>query len=281
MEVENGGGGTLASQSGTGDMASMTWAPAAGSVDDGAYRWTVEATDGWGNGPLEAHGDVDVDTHAPDVSVVRRCVGDPDVHAQRRRLARHRRVHRRLRASRARSSRPSATRTATRSTAFSAAVGGSNASLAWDGKVGSGFVADGRYEIAFAARDRAGNTGDAVTIRTVDAYGALGFVATSKSTFFPQDGDANGRARSRSSFRLDDPATVSWTIVDADGDVVRTLKTDEALAAGSYSRSWDGRNDAGHIVPRGTYRSVVHASDGDAGREPVRLGARRRVQGRR
>ena len=67
--------------------------------------------------------------------------------------------------------------------------------------------------------------------------------------------------------------------MDADGDVVRTLNTDEALAAGSYSRSWDGRDDAGHIVPRGTYRSVVHASDGDLAATQAVVGARRRVPG--
>ena len=47
----------------------MTWAPAAGAVDDGAYTWALSATDGWGNGPLAASGEVDVDTQAPDVTV--------------------------------------------------------------------------------------------------------------------------------------------------------------------------------------------------------------------
>ena len=169
----------------------MTWAPAAGSVDDGAYRWTLEATDGWGNGPLQAHGDVDVDTHAPDVSVARRRVGDPDVHAQRRRLARQRRVHRRR--ERAGLDRRDGPRRGRGHGRF--VLGRASAARTrpwrWDGKVGSGYVADGRYEIAFAARDRAGNTGDAVT-RTVDAYGALGFVATSKTHLLPA-----GRRRER------------------------------------------------------------------------------------
>jgi hypothetical protein len=258
LKVENGGD-TLATQSGTGDTASMTWAPAAGSVDDGSYTWTLAATDAWGNGPLDAHGQVEVDTQAPDVTVG----GDaatvplftPNGDGTRDTVA-----------FTAGSSEPGSVVATVRNAdgskvdSFSASVGGTNVSLGWDGKAGSGYVADGRYEIAFAARDRAGNTG-ASQVRSVDAYGALGFVTASRVAFFPQDGDANGRTVTLG-FRLDDPATVSWTIVNAAGDVVRTLKTDEALAAGSYTRAWDGRDDGGHFVPRGTYRSLVRATDG-------------------
>ena len=251
-------------------MASLTWAPAAGSVDDGAYRWTVEATDGWGNGPLQAHGDVD------------------------RRHARARRVGREATRRRSRCSRPTATARATASrsppaasepgsivatvrdadgdTVDSFSAGGRRLErVTWHGTARSdpGYVADGRYEIAFAARDRAGNTGDAVSadgrrLRRRSASSRRRRPCSSRRTA------TRTVAPSTLSFRLDDPATVPWTIVDADGDVVRTLKTDEALAAGSYSRSWDGRNDAGHIVPRGTYRSVVHAIGRRPGRDPVR-----------
>ena len=114
------------------------------------------------------------------------------------------------------------------------------------------------FEIAFAARDRAGNTG-AAQVRSVDAYGALGYVSALWAAFF-DDGDANGRTVTLG-FRLDDPATVSWTIVNAAGDVVRTLKADEALAAGlltgmGRSRRWGSLRAARH------YRSLVHATDG-------------------
>ena len=258
LKVEDGGG-TLATQSGTGDTASMTWAPAAGSVDDGSYTWTLAATDGWGNGPLAAHGQVDVDTHAPDVTVG----GDaatiplftPNGDGSRDTVA-----------FTAGSSEPGSVVATVRDAggdkvdSFSAAVGGANV-VPGLGRQGWIRVRRGR-----PLRDRvrsagsSGNTGAAL-VRSVDAYGALGFVTASRAAFFPQDGDANGRTVTLG-FRLDDPATVSWTIVNAAGDVVRTLKTDEALAAGSYTRAWDGRDDGGHFVARGTYRSIVHATDG-------------------
>ncbi len=51
------------------DEAALTWAPAAGSVAEGTYRWTLEATDGWGNGPLLDEGTVTVDLTSPDAVV--------------------------------------------------------------------------------------------------------------------------------------------------------------------------------------------------------------------
>jgi hypothetical protein len=46
---------------------------------------------------------------------------------------------------------------------------------------------------------------------------------------------------------------------------VRTIKTGEALAAGSYAFTWNGRNDLGAFVPRGTYRAIVAATNGSQG----------------
>ena len=74
--------------------------------------------------------------------------------------------------------------------------------------------------------------------------------------FFPQDGDNLARTTAFS-FRLRSAATVSWTVENAAGAVVRTIKTGEALAAGPHAFTWNGRNDAGAMVPRGTYRTVV------------------------
>ena len=69
LRIEDAGGSELASRSGEGDTAALTWAPAAGSMPDGEYRWVVEADDAWGNGPMQADGAFRVDTLAPDVSV--------------------------------------------------------------------------------------------------------------------------------------------------------------------------------------------------------------------
>jgi flagellar hook assembly protein FlgD len=41
---------------------------------------------------------------------------------------------------------------------------------------------------------------------------------------------------------------------------VRTLATGQ-MSAGDYTMIWDGRNDAGEIVPTGTY--LVHLQNGN------------------
>ena len=62
--------------------------------------------------------------------------------------------------------------------------------------------------------------------------------------------------------RLASAATVGWVVVDKEGTVVRTFAADEAMEAGTHTRSWNGRNDAGAYVRRGTYRTLVTATNG-------------------
>ncbi len=64
------------------------------------------------------------------------------------------------------------------------------------------------------------------------------------------------------SFKLKSAATVTWVVTSSNGTPVRTVKTDAALAAGSYAFTWNGRNDAGAYVPRGIYYTRVTATNG-------------------
>ena len=48
--------------------------------------------------------------------------------------------------------------------------------------------------------------------------------------------------------------TIDATIVDAKGRRVRALATDERVPKGERTLRWDGRDDAGAIVPDGVYR---------------------------
>jgi hypothetical protein len=98
----------------------------------------------------------------------------------------------------------------------------------------------------------------------IDVYGALGFVTTSTGLFYPQDGDGLSRT-TRFSMKLKSPATVTWTVVDAAGAVVRTFRAEEQMEPGTYTYSWNGRDDAGAYVPQGTYRSSVTATNGVQG----------------
>ena len=143
---------------------------------------------------------------------------------------------------------------------ISATLGAGPATVTWNGRKGSAYAPDGVYDIGFVAKDLAGNRSEP-QVRSVAVYGALGFTTSSKTVFFPQDGDRL-TATTSLSFKLFSPATVDWMIQNAAGTTVRTLKAGEALAAGTHAVSWNGRDDAGAYVPRGSYRSVVTATDG-------------------
>jgi flagellar hook assembly protein FlgD len=255
------GDATLATKSGTGDTASLTWAPAAGSVPDGKVAWALTTDDAWGNGPTEETGSITVDTRAPSVSVADAVAATvpqftPNGDGSRDTVGF------------AVTSDEPGTVTGTPVDAagtaqgsFGIAVGTTGGTLTWDGRTASGgYAQDGIYTIRIVARDRAGNQSD-VQARDVDLYGALGHLAVSRNPFFPQDGD-NLSPRTSLSFRLGSAATVRWVVTDAAGTPVRTIKTDEALPAGTHAFTWDGRNDAGSFVPRGVYYSLVTATNG-------------------
>ncbi|MBS2022401.1 MAG: flagellar hook assembly protein FlgD, partial [Deltaproteobacteria bacterium] len=57
-----------------------------------------------------------------------------------------------------------------------------------------------------------------------------------------------------------DAASVTATITDDNGKVVRTLKFGGA-AAGQFSSTWDGRDDAGTLLPTGNYHLKLAATD--------------------
>jgi flagellar hook assembly protein FlgD len=259
LGIRDGDGNTLATWTGSSDTAAGTWAPAAGSVPDGTYHWVLEATDGWGNGPLEAQGDLTVDTAAPALSLVDADGPVPlftpngDGITDRVAFA-------------AGSSEAGSIQAAVEDVGGTvvdhlSATASASTSLSWDGQTAAGaYVPDGTYTVSFQAVDRAGNRSDPQE-RTVQAYGSLGFVATSRAVFYPQDGDTLA-GTTVLSLKLRSAATVDWTVRNAAGAVVRTIRTGAALAAGTSTFTWNGRNDAGAYVPRGTYRSVVTATDG-------------------
>ena len=59
-------------------------------------------------------------------------------------------------------------------------------------------------------------------------------------------------------FTLRKSDRVSVTIVNGAGQVVRTLASSRPARRGAQQFVWDGRNDAGRVVPDGTYRPRVH-----------------------
>ena len=62
-------------------------------------------------------------------------------------------------------------------------------------------------------------------------------------------------------FRLRKADTVRVSIVDADGDVLRTV-VEKRYGKGRVTVAWDGRDDEGNVVPEGSYKPRVHLSGG-------------------
>jgi hypothetical protein len=59
-------------------------------------------------------------------------------------------------------------------------------------------------------------------------------------------------------FKLRERDRLDVSIVDGDGDVVRTIVRNQDEEAGIVEIDWDGRNDAGEVVAEGDYRPRLH-----------------------
>lgn len=63
------------------------------------------------------------------------------------------------------------------------------------------------------------------------------------------------------SLELRERERIDATIVDADGDFVRTLLTDSERRRGTLEMEWDGRDEAGRVVADGDYRVRLRMRD--------------------
>lgn len=79
------------------------------------------------------------------------------------------------------------------------------------------------------------------------------------ATFSPVCGCDKERAEI--SFVLRKRDRVDVRIVDGSGDVVRTIERARPYPAGRVTVEWDGRDDAGRVLPEGEYEPRVHLDD--------------------
>ncbi len=263
IRVLDGDGTTLHATTGDGAHLAATWdgRTAGGApVPDGIYAYRIDATDAWTNSGSKT-GSIRVDTTAPGLETTSPAEDSltwfsPNGDGYRDTAG--------LTAS---TTEGGAILVHVRDEGgavvryFSVPAGAASVAVAWDGKGNDGrVVADGRYDVRLTPRDAAGNTGVGVT-RSFGVAALLGFVATSKTLFYPQDLD-NLATGTRLSFTLIRPANVTWTIRDAAGAVVATLADGEAMAAGAVSRTFYGKRLDGSMLPTGRYTSYVNATDG-------------------
>jgi gliding motility-associated-like protein len=261
IRFRDANGNTLSESTGDGLEASASWDGLVDGtpVEQGTYSYRIDATDGWSNtgyktgtvvvdltGPSidGVTPAVDADTwFSPNGDGVRETVALGGIVSERGSVA----VHVRDEGD-----------TLVRS--FSVPTATTVAALTWDGKGTDGtVVADGRYDIRLTPRDAVGNAGTPAT-RTVTVAAFLRSVASSKAVFYPQDRDTLSTG-TRLSFVLQRPASVTWTVRNAAGNVVATLLDGASVAAGTAARNWYAIGNAGSLLPVGRYSAVVTADD--------------------
>lgn len=74
----------------------------------------------------------------------------------------------------------------------------------------------------------------------------------------------DGKEPATQAFAVELPGTaanVDIKIVDASGNVVRTINSG-SMKEGVNAVTWDGKDDAGNVVPEGAYRFTVDATNG-------------------
>ena len=113
-------------------------------------------------------------------------------------------------------------------------------------------LANGTYTIRLTVTEETGTQAAAVTTVVLENFG----VSQDALEFNPADGKTV-------SYTSVVPFALTETLVikDRQGEVVRTLLSTRR-SAGNYVDAWDGRNDAGALVPDGPYFYVASVTDG-------------------
>jgi flagellar hook assembly protein FlgD len=264
LDVRDDASHVLFHTTGTGSTFSVPWdgLVSGHAVPDGVYHVTVTGVDAWDNAPATTTRDVTVDTVAPALASLTPTADttqwfSPNGDGFRDTVSL---------TARNSETGPFVARVldgsgATVKVWTVVANGSTTAAITWDGRNTAGaHVPDGVYTIRVAAQDMAGNIGTGVD-RSVTVVSALRSVTTSKAMFFPQDGDALA-ATTRLSFTLARQMTVTWTIRDATGAIVRTRLAGVVEPAGTYAWGFDGKGQDGTMLPRGWYTSFVTVTDG-------------------
>jgi flagellar hook assembly protein FlgD len=264
LTIANAGGTVVKSAGGSGSEAATSWDGLVGGkpAAPGAYTWTLRGTDAWENGTASSTGTVVVDTVAPTLTITAPAADStPDFSPNGDGVGDV--------VGLTATSSEAATLTTKVTTVAGAYVrtlitpaSAGSTSFSWDGRAGTGLVAaDGDYRLSTVARDAVGNTAAAV-VRTVRVLTLLGSVTTSTPVFYPQDLDRFA-PNATLSFKVSRPATVTWTLRNAAGDVVLTRLDAASVAAGTQTWAIDGRRRDGTMLPVGVYTSSVVATDGD------------------
>lgn len=263
VTILDGAGVVVATFAGSGTMFTSAWNGRDGAglpLPDGAYRVLATASDGWGNPPAAARAALNLDDTPPALTLSGALGGPILVSPNGDGLNETARLPFVLSeaATVVASVRDAAAATVRTFTLVAPAGPGA---VAWDGLgAGAARVPDGQYTLEVAAHDAAGNVAPVIVAPVVLATARSG-VAAAPAWISPAGRSTDPRV-SILSFVLARPASVTWQVTTATGTPVRTWFTNAPLEAGAHLVRWDGRNDAGALVPSGRYLSRVTVADG-------------------
>ncbi len=259
--ISASGGATLVAAGGEGDAFAIVWDGTVNGtpVPDGRYDVRVTATDAWGNSGAAVSLALRVDRTPPVVKATfpaTPTVISPDGDGATDTLRT------------AYTASEAGTLTITVRDAAGVAVDTSQvpavagaSAVVWDGRGSTGApVPDGAYTYEIVARDAAGNAAPPIA-RRVLVTTTIGWVRSTAGVIDPATPTAVVRDATLS-FTLARPAVVTWSMADAKGRSVRFLAKGQQMAPGPVAATWDGRDDAGALVPPGTYTMVLRANDG-------------------
>jgi flagellar hook assembly protein FlgD len=255
------GGATLVATGGEGDAFVLAWDGTVNGapVADGRYDVSVTALDAWGNSGSAVSLALRVDRTVPVLTATFPATptvvspdGDGAADTLRTAYA---------------ASEPGTLAISVRDAAgvvvdTSEVPASSGASVViWDGKGPTGApIPDGSYTYEIVPRDAAGNVGQAV-VRRIVVSTAIGWVRSTATVIDPATPSALVRDVALS-FTLARQATVTWSMADAKGRSVRFFAKAQRMTPGPQSATWDGRDDAGALLPPGAYTMVLRANDG-------------------
>ena len=256
LSIRNGAGTIVRTATGSGAFASYSWNgkdTGGAIVPDGTYTWTVDQSDHAGNTASSTAGSVSVDAGGPSfgtptstpatfspatgaTSSLAVAVTEPDPDSWTLSI---------------RNGAGTIVRTAAGSGAF--------ASYSWNGKdTGGAIVPDGTYTWTVNQSDHAGNaaTSPARNVAIDSTAPAPTGLAATPFSFDPAAGGTTSVG-----FSIAEPATVDVVTLNVGGTVVRRLAQAAPLAAGAQTFAWNGRDDAGNLLPVARYQVRVTATD--------------------
>lgn len=131
----------------------------------------------------------------------------------------------------------------------------------WDGKEVSGnTVNDGIYNIVLAITDPVNGTVKKRTLSTVvDTQIDASLLSVQPEVFSPNnDGDDDSTTVS---ININENLSIHADVVDINNVVVRTLITSAEYTMGKHNIVWDGKDDAGVLLPNGEYKIRINLND--------------------